>query len=167
MKSGKRHRASVRTATAHFPNGESYDARRQSEVTTYSAACRCRRRSATGGEFAVELGEQGQCGVMNKLAPAEVSAEFCGIGAPLTVKFEPGSVRTPRQRRIADKIVRPGEPGAQDQRHAGDTSDRRSARRVRCGGRCVHRRIGEAEAAAGEVGLAVARRVEILRLHAP
>jgi hypothetical protein len=31
------------------------------------------------------------CGVMKSSAPAEVSAEFCGIGAPLTMKLEPGS----------------------------------------------------------------------------
>jgi hypothetical protein len=31
------------------------------------------------------------CGVMESSAPAEVSAAFCGSGAPLTVKLDPGS----------------------------------------------------------------------------
>ena len=44
-----------------------------------------------GGEFAVELGQQGPLRGEESCAPADVSAELCGIGAPLTVKVPPGS----------------------------------------------------------------------------
>ena len=56
---------------------------------------------------------------MKSSAPAEVSAEFCGIGAPLTAKFVARQRFERRaQRRIADEVVRPGETAAQHQRHA-------------------------------------------------
>jgi hypothetical protein len=54
-----------------------------------------------------------------RLAPADASAAFFAGVAPLTMKLAPGSTLEERaERRIADPIVRPGEPRPQRQHGA-------------------------------------------------
>ena len=67
---------------------------------------------------------------------------------------------------IGEPVVRPGETAAQYQRHAIDDLqivDARAELASGVGG--IHRSVRQPEAAAGEIGLAVARRMEVLRLQ--
>ena len=83
------------------------------------------------------------------------------------MKLAPGSDWNTAAAPDCYPVMRPGEPRAQHQRHA--LSDRESSNRAPSSLRvsvAVHRLVAEPEAAAGEIGLAVGRRVEALRLRA-
>ena len=100
-------------------------------------------------------------------APAEASAEFfAGVGAVDDEARAGERLEHGGKRRIADPVVRPGQPPAQRQRRAGVERDEAVEARAQFAagvGRGA-RIISEREAAAVGVGLAVARRAEALRL---
>ena len=71
------------------------------------------------------------------------------------------------ERRIGDPVMRPGEPARAATSGMASSIVRSSKRGAEFAARIGrrHRVIGQPEAAAGEIGLAVARRVEVLRLQ--
>ena len=107
------------------------------------------------------------CDVGKSCAPAVVSAESRGIGARLTVKVPPWQRLKPSApRRIADKVVRLGDAAKENKRLAID--DRRIVEtRAKFGAHVgrIRRVVSQPEAAAGHVGLAVGRRIEVLELN--
>ena len=95
------------------------------------------------------------------------SAEFSGTAAPLTVKAAPGSVwNTAPSAGLLTQSCAQATPGAQHQRHGAEHRQIVGAGAEFAAGIVRGLRIvGQPEAAAGEIGLAVARRVEPLRLQ--
>ena len=137
-------------------------------LTTCSGWSRCRHRSRSDGELAVELAEQG-----NAVGEAKLRAgrHQCGIlrrcGAVDDEARARKRLEHRREGRVADPVVRPGETRAQ--REHGIGLDRHQLVEARAelapgvgAGAPV---LGECEAAAVDVGFAVGRRAEALRLH--
>ena len=108
-----------------------------------------------------------QRGVRNNSAPADVSAEIVRDRRAIDREACAGQrLKRRAQRRIADKVVRPGDATAQDERDAADKGrciEAAADLGANVGG--VHRRIRKAEPGASDIGLAVCRRVEVLELN--